>query len=375
MGGKKKIRGAFNVITLLQDARAPGATTTDPTTAVLTDSRSTSPLRQLLERGSSTTYLTDLHQVLVAEGLAGPIATHTLTEVINGPSLSLNVRREGHRCTDVLQAVLLQTTPGEFLLAVVSATVSSAKPPAVERSAASVMAVDPDADAAEVAALAEGWWSEYGLRSPTPPPSSGTPTRFGWLGDPMTSGGYQAVPAAWTARVKAMAAVLGMASLEARTPAQARAQSLHERLDVAFLVRGAGGWADLHERLEAAAVTVLTGGVPGTRFEDLLTTARGLVVRHALDSTRPTTRGPRELHPGESVFHKKVGNSGGSYDHFDDGSPTPCVHGADAFIRFSGADKALKGMQRIYADFDKSMLYHCNRFPNCGMYGAIRAVG
>lgn len=78
---------------------------------------------------------------------------------------------------------------------------------------------------------------------------------------------------------------------------------------------------------------------------------------------------PRELAPGERVFHRKVGDSGGGYDNFNDGSPAPCSHGK-AFKRYTKAIQATKGFERRYTNFDPSWLYHCSE-SGCGMYAVF----
>jgi hypothetical protein len=79
-----------------------------------------------------------------------------------------------------------------------------------------------------------------------------------------------------------------------------------------------------------------------------------------------------ELKPGEVVYHRKIADSR-KFDHFDAGSAAPCKHGAASFTSWSG-DKATKGMQRRYPNFEPSMLMHCKHFPNCGMY-SVRCPG
>jgi hypothetical protein len=55
------------------------------------------------------------------------------------------------------------------------------------------------------------------------------------------------------------------------------------------------------------------------------------------------------------------------FDLFDEGSVKPCLHGASSFVSWGG-DKASKGMDRRYTNFEPSMLRHCKRFPNCNVY-------
>jgi hypothetical protein len=163
-----------------------------------------------------------------------------------------------------------------------------------------------------------------------------------------------------------------MTTLLASRPAAAAAATVHERTDVAVVVGGAAGWEQPLARLRSAGVAVLEVGQPGSPGIELLRDARTVLVGHALDLARPTGHPARALEPGEAVYHRKVGDSGGNYDRFHEGSPTPCSHGAASYRRFAGADKAVKGMQRRYTNFSASMLYHCSKYPNCGVYCARR---
>ncbi len=369
------MREACNVISLLLDARSPGAIAEDPVAAVLAETRSPAPLRQMLEKRSDTAFFGDLHKSLVDDGLTAVAATHALAAVTNWPVLSVLRSLTELRRTELLQAVIVEPTgedPGQ--LVVVTATLEPSKPPKTEKAAATVLPVDlkDESDWVAVAVQVEEWWLSYGPKSVTIPPA-GAPRTFGLLGDPATSG-YRNVPGGWTSRITAMAAVLGMTTFVAPTPAHAKAQSLHQRLDVAFMVNGAVGWAEQCERLTAAGKKVLKGGQPGTSFNELLMAARDTLVPFAFAAARPIAHAPRELLPGQCVYHRKIANSGGAYDSFGEGSTSPCKHGAGAFVRFSGTDKALKGMQRIYTNFEGSMLYHCRKFPNCGMYCASRGA-
>ena len=89
----------------------------------------------------------------------------------------------------------------------------------------------------------------------------------------------------------------------------------------------------------------------------------------ALDEEAAPSRN-RPLEPGEHVFHRKVRNSR-KFDVFDDGADTPCSHGAAGFVPWTNSPKAAKGMARRYDNFDVSMLRHCNKYPNCGVYGVF----
>lgn len=89
----------------------------------------------------------------------------------------------------------------------------------------------------------------------------------------------------------------------------------------------------------------------------------------ALDEGAEPSRS-RALASGEHVFHRKVRNSR-KFDVFDDGTDTPCSHGAAGFVPWTNSPKAVKGMARRYDNFDSSMLRHCNKYPNCGVYAVF----
>lgn len=78
---------------------------------------------------------------------------------------------------------------------------------------------------------------------------------------------------------------------------------------------------------------------------------------------------PRELKPGEHVYHRKVGNSRGGYDNFNEGSRNPCSH-QKGFKRYHKAIQATKGFKRRYTNFDESWLYHCSE-GGCGVYAVF----
>lgn len=78
---------------------------------------------------------------------------------------------------------------------------------------------------------------------------------------------------------------------------------------------------------------------------------------------------PRELLPGQNVYHRKVGNSGGGYDNFNKGSKEPCSHGK-GFKRYFNSDQAVKGFERRYTNFEPGWMYHCAH-GGCGVYAVF----
>jgi hypothetical protein len=91
---------------------------------------------------------------------------------------------------------------------------------------------------------------------------------------------------------------------------------------------------------------------------------RGFLVPAVLVDSEVSVPQLRELTSGDVVYHRKISPQPPGWDRFDGGSQKPCKHGPDAFVSWSG-DKCVKGMRRIYSNFDKGMLYHCS---SCGMY-------
>lgn len=77
---------------------------------------------------------------------------------------------------------------------------------------------------------------------------------------------------------------------------------------------------------------------------------------------------PRALHPGEKVYHRKVGNAVG-YDRFNAGSTEKCMHKTD-YVRYYNSDKAVKGFKRRYTNFESSWMHHCKQ-NGCGMYAVF----
>ena len=70
-------------------------------------------------------------------------------------------------------------------------------------------------------------------------------------------------------------------------------------------------------------------------------------------------RAPRDLQPGEVRYHRKVGDSRGGYDNFDDGSSSPiCAHG-NGYKRYHNSDQATKGFARRYKNFGSSPFEWC----------------
>lgn len=364
-------RETFNVLSLLVDVRPLSGGAAAGAEDAVVRAGATSPLRHALEKRSGSGWLSRTFGLLADEGLSDGDAGPALAAVVNLPALSVRgARRDGG--TTFLQAVVAQAQDGAQYLVVLTAVVGSGKPPEVADVVVEVLPVDCNSarDRADLAVRLEQWWVEHGLRQATPGPA-GAPDDLLWLGDPARSG-YLDVPGGWESQVKALAAAQGMRARVVTGSVEARQLSL-PRGSVVVAVGGAD-WAQEHAvRLGVLDGRLIRAGSPGARFNDLLDEARGRVLETALEAIKPASAAPRELRPGESVYHRKVGSGGGNYDVFDEGSTTPCTHGEASFVRWGNkADKAFKGMARRYTNMQRDMLFHCSRYPNCGVYCARR---
>ncbi|WP_295817950.1 hypothetical protein [uncultured Microbacterium sp.] len=77
---------------------------------------------------------------------------------------------------------------------------------------------------------------------------------------------------------------------------------------------------------------------------------------------------PRDLKPGEKIYHRKIGNAVG-YDRFNAGSTESCQHTTE-YVRYYNSDKAVKGFKRRYTNFEPSWMHHCKQ-GGCGMYAVF----
>lgn len=371
MGTGTGDRETFNVLSLLLDARDQAPAGDDPERAVVDDTPTSSPLRSTLQKRSPTDFLTDARDALTAEGMTADAATHALVEAVNRPALAVRAPGRGDKVHRLLHAVVVRHDDGGALLVAAEIEVAQANPPHVTRCQMHAIPFDPDEprDRADVADRLAQWWTQYALRQLTPGPA-GAPEHLAWLGDP-TRAGYRDVPADWRNQATATAAALGLTVRFVLGSVEAP-QAVLPLAGVVLTVNGTD-WAPEHsQRLTDAGALDVAAGTPGTPFAELLATARQALVEAALDATKPAGQAPRELKAGETLYHRKVGDSRGHYDTFDAGSTTPCVHGANAYNRWNGADKAYKGMARRYTNMQKNMLLHCKHYPNCGVYAASR---
>jgi hypothetical protein len=343
---------------------------------VMAATKSPALLRVLLERRSDVNFIADLHASLRADGIAERVATDALYRVINSPSVAIRMGQRDPRRTAVLQAVAVDDSDdsgvGRMVL-VVRATVVASKPPEVEDATVELLPVDWDVpdDQGELARHFASWWQVYRQRPDDHnQPYEDAPRSCAWLGHP-DGRNYREVPNGWESDIKALGAILGMAIHIGRSPQQAAAQSLAQKSHFAILINGTPGWDRLRDEFEEQGKDLLECGSPGTEFTSLLAAARQTLISHVLDCINPGLPALRELAPGETIYHRKISPQPRTFDRFDAGSPVPCQHGAEGFVRWSG-DKAVKGMLRRYSNFEAKMLHHCPKFPACGVY-AVKA--
>jgi hypothetical protein len=273
-----------------------------------------------------------------------------------------------------LQAVAANDADGlGRIVLVLTATVKSSKPPEIDNAAVEILPIDWESidDRCALALQLEKWWRDYELRpGDFDQPYEDAPRSVGWFGSP-DSRTYRDVPNGWESQIRALAAILGMRIHLSNSPHEAAAQSVHERVDFAVALNGTHGWDVVRSHFDSLEKDLLDCGSPGSDFDSLLAAARRVLIPYVMDCIEPDPLPPCELTPGVAVYHRKISPQPRNYDRFDAGSPSPCIHGADSFERWSG-DKAVKGMQRIYSNFDPKMLYHCSKFPRCGVY-AVKA--
>lgn len=342
---------------------------------------SRSLLRQQLQRRSDTGFLDRLHAEFQDVGFSSGHALACLRAVVNSPGAAL-IKKGSTGRREHLHAVLIKDADlhGGAHLITARVAVNSGKPPQVVDSAVHMQRVDltdPDGQA-ELCAQMEEWWREFDVRELMPKPARRTD--LAWLGDPRSSGYYD-VPADWDTRLRAVASVLGMDIRPVVNANQlnARQAEVFDTSDIVALLHGwpPGRRLKTDTKLEPTPLVV---GSAGSTFSELLMDVRQRLLPIALGAERDPFE-PRELKPGEIVFHRKLDKSHKSkksrppdYDHFDAGSSQPCGHGEEGFEVYKSADKATKGMARRYTNFwsDDIQLKHCGKAPNCGMYAVKR---
>lgn len=370
-----RARESLNALTVARDTRFIQPSTSSAPDVLRQDANSASPLRVLIEKRTNPEFMNAAHAGLVTQGFPSEEATAVLHEVVNRPALA---RRRGvptpngpHQ--EIVQGVVIdETSDMPDALVLLRATVSSGKPPEVSAVNVAVQAADVTSPTglSDLVSELEPLWPEFAVKDISQGPTE-APTQIAWLGETAPPS-YRGIPADWTTRVRTTAAVLGMKTLVLKTTEAARAQAIHERVDLVFVPKGTARAQDYTAELQAQGLPVIEGGQPGSTFEELLAEFRQVLAAFAHAAVFPPANTRRTIEPGQTIYHRKVGNSSGPYDTFDEGSTKPCIHGG--FKQFKHADKATKGMARLYVDFDKSWMLHCSSYPNCGVYVVRRPL-
>lgn len=339
--------------------------------AAFLSSGSQAPARAAVEARSDLSFTQHIATAVAAECPPETAAGVALT-VLTKPSLAV-WRDLGGGERRIVQSVVLERLPDDFELQVVVDLVARAEKPGavtVENVECRLVDLKDSEDACRLVEAVERMWGEFpmaAVKVPEPFPLRD----WAWLGDPSHAGVLD-TPPDWKQQVERAGAVYGVKPLVVESAGQLRAWSVQDRVENAFVLNGAKWAASFPVGDADKDVEVTKLGVYGDTFAAVLGEVREALLREALAANAGTPPS-RDLEPGEVVYHRKVGNSR-KFDRFDTGSSTPCAHGADQFKGWVG-DKAVKGMARRYDNFTSDMLIHCDKYPNCGMYGVDAARG
>lgn len=347
----------------------------DDLRAAFLNSGSNSPARRAVEARSDLTVLDDIVDKLLAEGVEVADASSACLAVLTVPTVAARrkVQAESPAAEDLIQSILLATGPeASVLQVVVHLRAVATKPGALSVSAVEVGILDlaDRVDEIEAVRAVERWWTDF------PMPNNPVPEPFplqDWacLGDP-THSGIRETPPNWRNVLDAIGGVYGVKPLLVDTAGKLHARPLEDLIDFGFTVAGTKWAADFPPESDTKAIDVEQVGINGETFGAIADAIRSSLLEKALVSVAPPARS-RDLERGEFVYHRKVGGSK-KFDHFDAGSATACIHGADNFIPWHGP-KATKGMARRYDNFTPDMLIHCAKKMQCGMYGVDAARG
>lgn len=336
---------------------------------VLATSRSRAPLRALLQKRSDFAFLDQIAEEIISQGFATQLAGPVVDALVNQPSLA--VRQNSGDATAVLHGVAVRCGELGTVVILLRARVSGQLPPEAELQEIETFQVDCDdegivleQEAEAVCARLEQLQRDLQLKRAMHRPAD-APERWGILG--AASHRVHDLPPDWQSRVESLGTVLGMETYFASTVETARAQALHERLDVAIVLDDGQDWSRFRELREAEGLDTLDVAA-GSCFDDLIAGIRTSAVAYVREVLTPQRTGKTELRPGDTVYHRKISPQPRKYDRFSEPVKS-CSHGD--VVPWRSADKAVKGMQRIYSNFQPSMLHHCSRYPDCGVYVVI----
>lgn len=369
MAGKKKVRLDCRAMPYLQPVSWPDPIV-DPTSRFV-QAQTRSPIRAAIEAKSDLTFIDDVVRTLQSLGLSEADACSVAWRVLAQPTIA--VRRSVNGEEKILQSVILsrRDSDAETQVTIELATVPG-RPGSAHLIDADAALVDLDTieDRLETVKAVELWRENYPLPNESVPEPLPIPA-WAWVGD-AAQFPLQA-QAGWERSVSLLGEVYGVGALIADSPGKLKAYGIEKRVELAFVLRSAKWAATFPQepRRDSIEVVALRADHDFT-FEHALQEVRTALLGYA---TTKVSLGeePRNLDPGEIVYHRKTGASL-KFDHFDQGSLSPCAHGEDSFKPWSG-DKAVKGMARRYKNFVKSMLVHCKHHPNCGMYGVDASRG
>lgn len=302
---------------------------------------------------------TDPNQIITAlEGLnnlgfPSEESLAILADLLSRPSIAMR-NSDG---STIRQATSLLTSQGATRL-IATAHLVKGLPPELVLLELDIDPIDAEDDKVDLVLDVAAWHREL----PTPdraPKSLGE--AWALIGDPIRRG-IHGTPPDWKKRMLSIASTLGTDAQFAENSETARALNVLQ-LRGKYALPGTFTLDEVRDHTPL----IIVGDYDST-YEAI---ERGLV-RQLIDAIRTDIEaGRKSIGPGETIYHRKV-NSGGGRDYFGAALGQPCQHGPGSFVRFHSAPQAVKGMLAIYSNFDESMLFHCDRYPNCNVYAVRR---
>lgn len=327
-----------------------------------------SPVRVAVQVKTDVSPLADLVQKLIDGGFDADIAGSAVLELLLHPTIALAKSEPAGE--KLLQAIVISRDPEKQgshiedseLRLCLRVQVIGGRPPIIE-----VVGFDFDLfdteeerDGCVLVAEVATWLAEF----PVPPlGGKGPGGQLILLGNPAKAH-LTCVPADWSAKLIQVASAFGMSFRAVVSHSEAsdfspQAFIVSTDPNVARVAVGNG--------TPVAQLTPLT--CKGQSFEDLVFEMIDRLIAHKSEDADVAPPTSRALADGECVYHRKVGNSR-KFDRFDSGSSSPCTHGSSGFMRVHGP-KSTKGMARRYTNFTPDMLFHCGKYPNCGVYAVF----
>ena len=364
---KTKRKLARNALLYL-DPRWTSFRNIDLLQAFLDDRDAASPIRAAAQASSDLSQLADLEQKLVAAGFDADVAGPAVLELLLRPTVAL--ARSAAEGDDLLQAVVVSRDPAKIdtyledqdLRLWLRVRATGHRPPTIDVADFGFELFDTQEarGASDLFAELADWLCQF----PTPlDPGKAPHGELVLLGNPVKAG-LSMVPPDWSARMIQVAAALGMSFRGVVSHSEAVSFA-----DDAFIVSTDSDVARVAVRNGTPEETITRLTSMGKSFGELLSEIINLLLIHKVEPDDAASESSQALSDGERIYHRKIGNSR-KFDRFDAGSPTPCKHGSGGFVRFRGP-KSTKGMERRYTNFTPEMLFHCGKFPNCGVYAVM----